>query len=648
MALSLRMVIGGSTAAIVLVVATITLAITYSVSIAAVRATGESLATAIVNGVQLDVEGYLGQMENHLHSLVNITKLDGYMLPSDDPDTYKVPAGQWKEKWVLPKRALMMDVNYSYTSIATIFADGSLVVTLINFRNNSNYVAEAGKAYTRFSNGTGGEYIISQRLFNYHTKRPWNVAEQGPELLSVRAGDARIRGYYSNVNYTGLREKCFYFPPSPDNSALAKPSFILFAFCTFVNGSNTFMGQMSIGRNLEDVDQFLRSTPKTPNTQIFAVDSTKYIIGSTHALPSTWFTAKTDAPIPAGCSSTNVRYPGWQELIGCRTEVTKHPYSPLAKTATDKPDFVYTASREVQFVQIDGDNYYVISTRIATTFERYSINLVLFMPEADILGDIVAGRNVAIIVTACVFVVAAVLAFVLVGVLLAPIDTIAKRMYLTAQLSSEKEMTDLQSREAAALMAADGDDDSVTTDMSAAQEDAPSPGVDRSSMSEIRALQTAYTTMDTAVRSFTRYVPRDVVKELMATNQMCEIQMRPMRCSMLFTDIAGFTSICERVAAPMLSGLVRLYFERASRIVMSHGGVIDKFIGDCIMAVWGAPIPIDTHEMRSSVCSHARQRETEQNPLLEEFAKYGEKLVIRVGVATGDVLAGNMGSRMRV
>ncbi len=85
----------------------------------------------------------------------------------------------------------------------------------------------------------------------------------------------------------------------------------------------------------------------------------------------------------------------------------------------------------------------------------------------------------------------------------------------------------------------------------------------------------------------------------MATNQICDITMKSTNCSVLFTDIAGFTSICERVPPHLLSGLVKLY---TSRIVIGHGGVIDKFIGDCIMAVWGAPLPIDKQELRAALC----------------------------------------------
>jgi class 3 adenylate cyclase len=640
MPVSLRFVIGAVTATIVLVVASITLAITYSVSIAAVRDAGESLAGAIVTAVELDVRQYFGQMETHLNAIQKVAHIPGYKLPSDE-DTLD---GEWKEKWILPMRAMMMEVNYSYTSIAMIYEDGSLAVTTSTSAGvDVNYVSEAGQAAVKNSSGAVVSYARSQRYLNKRTQKWWDPVTQGPEPPSMYGGDQRPPGYYYSKSLLASREICLYFPPSPNTLLFVVPEFVLFALCGVYNGSRTELGQVSIGRGLAAIDSFLLATHKTPNTQIFAIDSSTdhLIVGSTHPHKSTaFYTTAQKSRTAKGCQSTLITSPAAPEQIGCQTPASEHPYAPLsamAKTNAYK-DLMYTSTRATTFKKLDGQNYYVISVRVGTTFTSYQLNLVLFLPEEDILGNIVAGRNIAIAVTAAVFVVAATLSILLVGALLAPIDAVAKRMYLTAQLSSEKDLSDIQKP----VRAIDDDASEFEAD---SPEDAP---MKKSNMAEIRALQTAYTTMDTAIRSFTRYVPRDVVKELMATNQMCEIQMRPMRCSMLFTDIAGFTSICERVPAPMLSGLVRLYFERASRIVMSHGGVIDKFIGDCIMAVWGAPIPIDTHEVRSSVCAVMLVRETEQNPLLEEFAKAGEKLVIRVGVATGEVLAGNMGSRMRM
>jgi adenylate cyclase len=143
--------------------------------------------------------------------------------------------------------------------------------------------------------------------------------------------------------------------------------------------------------------------------------------------------------------------------------------------------------------------------------------------------------------------------------------------------------------------------------------------------------------MNSAIASFTRYVPRDVVKDLIASGQLCEIRMRPKQCTMLFVDIAGFTTICERVPPDELSRLVYDYFVVMSHTVMGHRGLIDKFIGDCIMAVWGAPFDVPSKEIRATLCGLQIDRNTMVDPLLASFDQAGEVLSVRTGIASGEV-----------
>jgi len=97
-----------------------------------------------------------------------------------------------------------------------------------------------------------------------------------------------------------------------------------------------------------------------------------------------------------------------------------------------------------------------------------------------------------------------------------------------------------------------------------------------------------------------------------------------------------------------LIALLGDYFTRMSDLVMHHDGIIDKYIGDCIMAVWGAPFPIDQPEVRATACGVMLWHETEVDPLRGAFEAVGEKLAVRVGVSSGEVLAGNMGSSERM
>jgi class 3 adenylate cyclase len=173
-------------------------------------------------------------------------------------------------------------------------------------------------------------------------------------------------------------------------------------------------------------------------------------------------------------------------------------------------------------------------------------------------------------------------------------------------------------------------------------------GASMSRFSEIRALQHAYDDMQKAVDSFTRYVPRDVVKDLMQTGQLCAIGMSNADCVMLFSDIVSFTSICERVPADRLGPLITAFFEASSHLVMEHGGLVDKFIGDCVMAVWGAPFACPNMQAKAALCALRMSRETMVAPLQTLFEEEGEVLALRVGVNGGTVLAGNMGSAQRM
>ena len=167
-------------------------------------------------------------------------------------------------------------------------------------------------------------------------------------------------------------------------------------------------------------------------------------------------------------------------------------------------------------------------------------------------------------------------------------------------------------------------------------------------LSELGSMYRAYNDLNKAMQSFTRYVPREVVKDLMMSGQLCEIKMRSMSCSILFVDIKGFTSICERVPVNKLSPLIGKYFDQMSDIVMHHNGIIDKFIGDCIMAVWGAPFPQEDCQLRAALCALRLHHATTVDPLKSDFTALNEELAVRVGVAHGRVLAGNMGTLKRM
>ena len=125
--------------------------------------------------------------------------------------------------------------------------------------------------------------------------------------------------------------------------------------------------------------------------------------------------------------------------------------------------------------------------------------------------------------------------------------------------------------------------------------------------------------------------------------------MHSVKITISFTDIANFTTMCQNINTTQLATLIRIYFETMSDIVMANGGVVDKYIGDCIMALWGTPTLIDSVNMRACAAALTMLYATNLPRMREAFRKAGcRQLRIRTGIHHGNCLAGNMGTRRRL
>jgi class 3 adenylate cyclase len=118
------------------------------------------------------------------------------------------------------------------------------------------------------------------------------------------------------------------------------------------------------------------------------------------------------------------------------------------------------------------------------------------------------------------------------------------------------------------------------------------------------------------------------------------------RATVLFTDIRGFTAMSERLAPEQVVAMLNEYFELMVGIVFKNSGTLDKFIGDAMLAVFGAPIPSDCHE--DQAVTTAREMIAALDNLNEQRAARGEPPIdIGIGIHTGDIVAGNVGSQQR-
>ncbi len=145
---------------------------------------------------------------------------------------------------------------------------------------------------------------------------------------------------------------------------------------------------------------------------------------------------------------------------------------------------------------------------------------------------------------------------------------------------------------------------------------------------------------------FQRYVTPQVADY--AIQHGADLGGQTITATILFSDIRGFTALTERMEPATLIALLNRYFEATTTVVLKHGGLVNKFGGDSILAVFGTPLNPSTDHARQAV-----QAAQEMMDALDEFNRQQEKrgeptLRIGVGIATGPVVAGNVGSTERL
>jgi adenylate cyclase len=146
---------------------------------------------------------------------------------------------------------------------------------------------------------------------------------------------------------------------------------------------------------------------------------------------------------------------------------------------------------------------------------------------------------------------------------------------------------------------------------------------------------------------FGQYVPKEVVGELSERPQQVSMEGDSREMTILFSDVRGFTTISEGLDPKELSLLMNDFLTPLSRIVYKHRGTIDKYMGDCIMAFWGAPLPDEGHAHNAIVTGLEMLKTLDE--LQPHFKARGwPPIHVGVGLNTGRVSVGNMGSEVRV
>ncbi|MBF0256669.1 MAG: hypothetical protein HQL47_09480 [Gammaproteobacteria bacterium] len=149
------------------------------------------------------------------------------------------------------------------------------------------------------------------------------------------------------------------------------------------------------------------------------------------------------------------------------------------------------------------------------------------------------------------------------------------------------------------------------------------------------------------LQSFRKFVPAELVQRLIKSGEEAGLSGKREELTLFFSDIAGFTGLSEMLSPDDLMQQLSLYLDRLSQIIMEEQGTIDKYIGDSIMAFWGAPDPVEQHAQ--AACRAALRCQQALWELNQAWLAEGRPpLETRIGIHSGEVVVGNMGSSNRL
>src|ERR1700730_9857193 len=237
--------------------------------------------------------------------------------------------------------------------------------------------------------------------------------------------------------------------------------------------------------------------------------------------------------------------------------------------------------------------------------------VLVVTPTADFVGELERTNRLLIWLMLAVVVAESTLIYVMAGRVSNPIELVSQAMRRIRSLSFGEQM--------------------------------PPP----SRIREIAELQHAASLLANALRSFALFAPIRIVRDLIESGRPIAPGVEQRFMTILFADVESFTTIAEQLSSQELSEQTSHYFETVTSAVDEESGTIDKFIGDCVMALWGAPTVMEDHVFRACVAALRASRRMER--LNASWAAEGRKeMRVRIGIHCDTVVVGNVGSRARL
>lgn len=260
--------------------------------------------------------------------------------------------------------------------------------------------------------------------------------------------------------------------------------------------------------------------------------------------------------------------------------------------------------------ELEGENYLARFTPFLEEFDK-KWTLVMLVPETDFTGHVIETNQIIVILSLSILILAIVSGIFFARNLSKPIEALTREVANIQDFNLE------------------------------------SSAPVKTYIHEISQMANAVESMKSGLRSFKKFVPSDLVRQLVVSGEEVEPGGVEKELTLFFTDIADFTTISEKIPARELMIHLSNYLQIMADCIQDQKGTLDKYIGDAVMAFWNAPLPLEDHAKRACLTALECKRRLRQfnDKLMEES---GMRFHTRIGIHTGFTIVGNMGSRDRL
>ena len=426
-----------------------------------------------------------------------------------------------------------------------------------------------------------------------HENKVYNATFPNTTESAATGYDPRTRGWYKKAvaqKRTVWTNVYIFATDNMPGFSCASPIY---------NDDGELMGVACIDIGIRDLSLYLGSISTPANSRLFIYDQDNQVIAKPMSAEDSIDTLLNVFPAADGSNTYSMK-----SVDDSSDQIIADAFK--FGQGKENTDGIYMFESE-------GKNYFC-KVDSMTIDQELSLNVGMVIPDEDIMGIVYKNNKMVLMISVIVILIAIIISILISSLISKPMKILSNEMNNIRDLSIV-------------------DDDAEIN----------------SGIKEIDTMVYSFEGMKQGLLNFKKYVPADLVAMLIRNNQDAEIGGRKQVLTLMFSDIENFTGIAEKTKPEELINRLYDYFSQLAHTITDNKGTIDKYIGDSIMAFWGAPVDIDVKTHARLACSSALTCQMQGFNLSNVWAREGKpRFRTRFGIHTGEVVVGNMGSDERI